>query len=274
MWCRTLRGGTRNAPLVVPMAADALYNRSVALGSGTSGQVPRRCATLKTGPREGRTPAGRWRASALRARGVPRRLGRASAVSRASTGRVDRTSATIPPSVRSIAWRVDSTDRVLTTNQGVSIADNQNSLKAGLRGPTLLEDFILREKITHFDHKRIPERIVHASPIEVDVSLEAAPAVLYEALVLPDGDDAVAALRADGRTLEFIKEQYRHCKPILALGGGEQLLRTCGIDVALPDGEEDPGLIIASDANAVHDDFIAAIATHRHFARETDPPRV
>ena len=58
--------------------------------------------------------------------------------------------------------RVDSTDRALTTNQGVSIGDNQNSLKAGLRGPTLLEDFILREKITHFDHERIPERIVHA----------------------------------------------------------------------------------------------------------------
>jgi len=50
----------------------------------------------------------------------------------------------------------------LTTNQGVVIADNQNSLKSGARGPTLLEDFILREKITHFDHERIPERIVHA----------------------------------------------------------------------------------------------------------------
>ncbi|EHC63715.1 Catalase [Salmonella enterica subsp. enterica serovar Johannesburg str. S5-703] len=42
------------------------------------------------------------------------------------------------------------------------IADDQNSLRAGSRGPTLLEDFILREKITHFDHERIPERIVHA----------------------------------------------------------------------------------------------------------------
>jgi catalase len=50
----------------------------------------------------------------------------------------------------------------LTTNQGVAISDNQNSLKANPRGPTLLEDFILREKITHFDHERIPERIVHA----------------------------------------------------------------------------------------------------------------
>jgi catalase len=58
--------------------------------------------------------------------------------------------------------RADSTGRVLTTNQGVAVADNQNSLKAGLRGPALLEDFILREKITHFDHERIPERIVHA----------------------------------------------------------------------------------------------------------------
>ncbi|WP_338840283.1 catalase [Flavobacterium ginsenosidimutans] len=50
----------------------------------------------------------------------------------------------------------------LTTNQGVKINDNNNSLKSGERGPSLLEDFILREKITHFDHERIPERIVHA----------------------------------------------------------------------------------------------------------------
>ena len=52
--------------------------------------------------------------------------------------------------------------QALTTQQGVVIADNQNSLKAGSRGPTLLEDFVLREKINHFDHERIPERIVHA----------------------------------------------------------------------------------------------------------------
>jgi catalase len=52
--------------------------------------------------------------------------------------------------------------RVLTTNHGTAIADDHNSLKAGPRGPTLLEDFILREKIFHFDHERIPERVVHA----------------------------------------------------------------------------------------------------------------
>jgi catalase len=51
---------------------------------------------------------------------------------------------------------------ILTTNQGIPVSDNQNQLKAGDRGPVLLEDFMLREKIFHFDHERIPERIVHA----------------------------------------------------------------------------------------------------------------
>ncbi len=52
--------------------------------------------------------------------------------------------------------------QTLTTNQGLPVSDNQNSLRSGTRGPTLLEDLIFREKITHFDHERIPERIVHA----------------------------------------------------------------------------------------------------------------
>jgi catalase len=56
----------------------------------------------------------------------------------------------------------DSQGQFLTTNQGVKVNDDQNSLKAGEKGPGLLEDFILREKITHFDHERIPERVVHA----------------------------------------------------------------------------------------------------------------
>ncbi len=56
----------------------------------------------------------------------------------------------------------DGQGQALTSNQGLKIADNQNSLKVGNRGPSLLEDFFLREKITHFDHERIPERIVHA----------------------------------------------------------------------------------------------------------------
>ncbi|WP_437611040.1 catalase HPII [Erwinia sp. V71] len=61
------------------------------------------------------------------------------------------------------AYRKDNGESFpLTTSQGTRIANDQNSLRVGTRGPTLLEDFILREKITHFDHERILERIVHA----------------------------------------------------------------------------------------------------------------
>jgi catalase len=61
---------------------------------------------------------------------------------------------------------------VLTTQQGVPVADDQNSLKVGARGPTLLEDFHFREKIFHFDHERIPERVVHARGFGVHGTFE------------------------------------------------------------------------------------------------------
>ena len=94
--------------------------------------------------------------------------------------------------------RADSGGQVLTTNQGVPIADNQNSLKAGLRGPTLLEDFILREKITHFDHERIPERIVHARGSAAHGYFEA-----YEALT--DITRAAPFSQAGKRTPVFVR---------------------------------------------------------------------
>ena len=65
--------------------------------------------------------------------------------------------------IKELAPNTEQSDgQFITTNHGVRINDDHNSLKAGDRGATLLEDFILREKITHFDHERIPERIVHA----------------------------------------------------------------------------------------------------------------
>lgn len=86
-----------------------------------------------------------------------------------ATGLGDPTATTSDPSAAPARGRAGEAQRFarpgdpsLTTNQGVPVADNQNSLRAHARGPTLLEDFILREKITHFDHERIPERIVHA----------------------------------------------------------------------------------------------------------------
>ena len=112
--------------------------------------------------------------------------------------------------------------------------------------------------------------------IEIDVSMEAAPSVLFDAMVLPDGAEAISALAADARTLEFLKEQYRHCKPILAFGAASALLERAAIPPALPSGKPDLALIVAKDGNAGQaiDAFITALGAHRYFARETDPPRV
>ncbi|MFD0588135.1 catalase [Paenibacillus sp. GCM10027627] len=60
------------------------------------------------------------------------------------------------------AFRVPNAGEALTTNQGLKVDDDEHSLKAGVRGPTIMEDFHFREKMTHFDHERIPERVVHA----------------------------------------------------------------------------------------------------------------
>jgi catalase len=111
--------------------------------------------------------------------------------------------------------------------------------------------------------------------IEVEVTLETAPAVLWDAAVLPDGEDGVAALAADGHTAEFLKDMYRHCKPVLAIGAGASLIDMAGLPVDLPSGEPDPGLMAVEQAS---DDevnaFCEAIARHRVYERETDPPRI
>ncbi|WP_027964141.1 catalase [Halalkalibacillus halophilus] len=75
------------------------------------------------------------------------------------------------------AYRTDDQGKKLTTNQGLKMAEDEFSLKAGERGPTLLEDFHFREKMTHFDHERIPERIVHARGFAAHGEFE-----LYESL--------------------------------------------------------------------------------------------
>ena len=113
-------------------------------------------------------------------------------------------------------------------------------------------------------------------PIEVEVSMETAPSVTWDALVLPDGEAAVEALSKSGHALEFLKDQYRHCKTILVLGAAASMLDEAGIPAALPSGEADPGLLQMSsdDIDAALEAFIDAIAKHRHFERETDPPVV
>ncbi|CAN5587814.1 catalase HPII [soil metagenome] len=81
---------------------------------------------------------------------------------KAAAGRRPKASEGNNAKQQQLAGFTEEPTATLTTNQGLQIPDNHNSLKAGVRGPTLLEDFILREKITHFDHERIPERAVHA----------------------------------------------------------------------------------------------------------------
>ncbi|MBL8268004.1 catalase [Steroidobacter sp.] len=112
--------------------------------------------------------------------------------------------------------------------------------------------------------------------IDVEVSMEAAPAVLFDALVLPDGAAAVATLSQDGHTLEFLKDQYRHCKPILALGSSADLLVKADIAAMLPSGEPDTGVLLFEAAEHVKAAaaFVVAIGKHRHFARHSDPPLV
>jgi catalase len=110
---------------------------------------------------------------------------------------------------------------------------------------------------------------------EVDATLENSPSVLFDALVLPDGTEAVENLAHDGHTLEFLKDQYRHCKTILALGASSSLLDKAGISPQLPTGAEDPGLMLAASSEALDPQiFIAVVAQHRHPARDSDPPLV
>ncbi len=84
------------------------------------------------------------------------------AQSKQDTPRKAKTQDGAAAKARQLEAHSQAPENLLTTNQGVVIPDNHNSLRAGVRGPTLLEDFILREKLTHFDHERIPERVVHA----------------------------------------------------------------------------------------------------------------
>ncbi|MBA4143744.1 MAG: catalase [Nitrosospira sp.] len=112
--------------------------------------------------------------------------------------------------------------------------------------------------------------------IEVDITLEAMPAVLFDALVVPGGHEDMAVLATNGQAVEFIREQYRHCKPILVLGSGKNLVESAGLKLMLPSGQPDPGVLYFPDNNSgdALPQFIEAIAAHRHFERETDPPRV
>jgi catalase len=112
--------------------------------------------------------------------------------------------------------------------------------------------------------------------LDADASLENEPGFLFDGLVLPDGAEAVAALAQDGHTAEFIKDQFRHCKTILVLGASRDLLTKAGVPLSMDKSlvQGGAGLIVADagDAESASVAFLAALAKHRHFGREMDPP--
>ena len=113
-------------------------------------------------------------------------------------------------------------------------------------------------------------RPASGDPIHVEVTMETAPAVLWDGVVVPAGDAGLAAL---GQAVDFVKDQYRHCKTILVLGAESALVERAMLPAKLPDGSDDPGLVMARSGDAASA-FIAALARHRHYERETDPPRI
>lgn len=175
---------------------------------------------------------------------------------------------------------------------------------------------VLRDAYTRLQAEGAAPRIVggklgtvrskSGDAVQVEISLEAGPSVLWDAVVLPTGDAAIEALSKMGQALEFLRDQYRHCKPILASASSTPLFERVGIPLTLPDGSNDPGIcglppagtgrgsrspksgkatatksgVNGGDAGAADgnisalDAFIAALASHRHFAREMDPTPV
>ena len=124
--------------------------------------------------------------------------------------------------------------------------------------------------VVHFVGLRVG-KVVSSSgdEIEANKSMESAPGFLFDAVVLPDGAEAVQALAASGHTMAFVRDQFKHCKTILALGAGRRLLDRAGIGPVL---QESNGILLAHSANAaeVAASFILAIGAHRHLAREGD----
>ena len=113
-------------------------------------------------------------------------------------------------------------------------------------------------------------------PLDVEITFEAGPSVLYDGLIVPDGGEMAGILGMDANVLNFLREQYRHGKPLLAVGSGVELLVSAGVALDLPDDTDDPGLIIVdgADSAAGLEMFKDVLAGQRVYARETDPPRV
>jgi catalase len=118
----------------------------------------------------------------------------------------------------------------------------------------------------------VAARLGTVGELDPDATLETMPSCLFDAAVIPDGKEGIAAMSQLGHAAEFLKDQYRHCKAILAFGDAHALLEAAGI----PAEGDDPALIIAEKDGAAEaiDSFVAALAKHRNWDRAADPPKV
>ena len=143
---------------------------------------------------------------------------------------------------------------------------------AQVRAALLAEGAVPRLVATHVGAIEADDH----SMLDADASLENEPGFLFDAMVLPDGEAAVAALAKDAHTMDFIRDQYGHGKSVWVLGASKKLLAKAGVHEKLGSGKDDPGLIFSAgnDVEKACPAFIRAIARHRHPERETDPPTV
>jgi catalase len=119
-----------------------------------------------------------------------------------------------------------------------------------------------------------PVKADSGAALDAEGSIETMPSVLFDAVALPDGKLVAENLAASGQTLEFLRDQYRHCKPMLAIGASRQLLQTAGIPETLVDGSPDPTLLAVNALEDALQNFVQLVGRPRSFARETDPPMV
>jgi catalase len=113
--------------------------------------------------------------------------------------------------------------------------------------------------------------------IDVDMTFTNAPSVMFDAVLVPGGSVGAAALAATGDAVHFVLEAYKHCKAVCTVGEGVQLLSKLGIGADAQPGDLPPGVVVAATpvtnlgdntaATQIAQDFIAAIAKHRHWDR-------
>ena len=165
------------------------------------------------------------------------------------------------------------TDGLMTRRIAILVADGVEA-EAATSIHQLLSD---QEAVPRFVGIKLGQvASTSGDPIDIEISLETGPSVLWDGVVVPDGERATKILSASGHALEFLKDQYRHCKTILALGSAAALLDRAGLPQKLTTGEPDPGLLKhgGGDVEEAVETFSAALTEHRHYERETDPPMV